>query len=565
MTIALGPVVCTSTVLANGSDDFARRFMPGFAAVGRLLLVAAPGLASGCADGPRDDIEFTAGSSGGAESGEGSSSAGSSATVTTTTTATSDATESTGAAGCQVDQDCVGDPAGPHCDLETNTCGGDCFVGDTRGCYSGPIGTDGLGACKQGVETCLEQGIWSAFCDGEVVPSSDDCNANDVDDDCDGLVDDTDLDGDGFGACSSDCCDVDGGGCEGASLVNPGAFEVDDNGVDDDCDGELDEPTPTCDAGLTSSSSDGDDYARAMELCQFTDEDPRDPVARVWGVIDAHFSRTNGKDLPLPVQRSLRGDFGDIIDPEAGQRMAALSTGHAADATDTDPAYAPFQNGVNLATQSEAPADWLNVNEGSFPNPAGCQEPGDTLAHDPIMLTLRVRVPTNARSFSLMMQFFSAEYPEWVCSEYNDFFLALVESSAENPEDKNIAIYDDGDTVWPVGVNLVNVAEGLFTQCENGEIGCSGPSPTVYEGCLGTALLEGTGFDAPDNTCEASQDIAGGGTGWLRMSGNATPGEIMELRFAIWDTTGHLFDSLVLLDAFEWSLDGASPGVAPPG
>lgn len=564
MAAVRSPVVWTSSVRSNGFEFAASIVLPGLGhrPRGVGLLASAAALCIGCTSSPRDDVEFTAGSSGGTAAQESSDSGDPPTTTAAATTMVP--SDSTGAPqGCVNDGDCIDSPDGPHCDPETQTCGGECVPGDSRSCYSGPLDSDGVGACKAGLQACLDAGIWASFCDGEVVPTSDDCNSDGVDDDCDGLVDDTDLDGDGFGACTSDCCDVDGGGCEGAAFVNPGAYEVLGNGVDDDCDEEIDEISSTCDAGLASSSSDALVYARAMELCQFTEEDPADPNDRVWGVIDASFSRTDGADLPLPVQRSLRSGFGNIIDPEAGDRLVVLSTGHAADATDANPAYAPFQNGVNLGTSSAAPADWLAANGGTFPNPAGCIEPDDIVANDPIMLNMRVRVPTNARSFSVMMQFFSAEYPEWVCSQYNDFFLTLVGSTADNPADGNIAVYDDGETAWPVGVNLVMVAEGLFTQCENGEIGCSSDFSSIYEGCLGTALLVGTGFDAVDNTCDPGQEVAGGGTGWLKMSGNVTPGETVDLRFAIWDTSGHLFDSVVLLDDFTWSLDAATPGVAP--
>jgi hypothetical protein len=51
------------------------------------------------------------------------------------------------------------------------------------------------------------------------------------------------------------------------------------------------------------------------------------------------------------VQRSLRADFGNLIDPEAGERLAVLSSGHAADATDTNPSYAPFQGGQDLGPE----------------------------------------------------------------------------------------------------------------------------------------------------------------------------------------------------------------------
>ena len=55
----------------------------------------------------------------------------------------------------------------------------------------------------------------------------------------------------------------------------------------------------------------------------------------------------------------------------------------------------------------------------------------------------------------------------------------------------------------------------------------------------------------------------GGGTGWLTLSGNVEPGETMDLRFAVWDSSGHIYDALVLLDDWEWSLNPAAPGVIP--
>ena len=45
------------------------------------------------------------------------------------------------------------------------------------------------------------------------------------------------------------------------------------------------------------------------------------------------------------------------------------------------------------------------------------------------MLTLRVRVPTNAQSFKLSTNFFSAEFPEYTCSQFNDFFVVLLDST----------------------------------------------------------------------------------------------------------------------------------------
>ncbi|MCH9688520.1 MAG: choice-of-anchor L domain-containing protein [Deltaproteobacteria bacterium] len=510
-----------------------------------LLLTACPG-------GQRGEIDFTG--TGAPTTGPGDTSG---------TTDPSGPADSTGDVSCNSDSDCAGNPNGEVCDVDNGVCGAPCEPDETRPCYSGPDGSDGVGACTAGVNVCNDEGRWDLWCQGEVVPAAEVCD-NQLDDDCDGTVDDSDNDGDGFGLCSGDCCDIDGGTCTDAQLVNPGAFEVVGNKLDDDCDGDIDEAPQTCDAGLASNTSDAGAYAMALDLCQTTEESPADPLDRTWGVIDVSLTRADGTGSPLPVQHALRPDFGNLIDPEHGDRMVALSSGHAADASDTNPNFADFETGQNLGTSSDAPADWLAANGGQMPNPAGCLEPWNVDANDPVMLTMRVRAPTNASSFSVMTFFFSAEYPEWVCSEFNDFFVALVDSTADNPGDKNIAIYDDGDTQWPLGVNLVMVADGLFTQCENGAVGCASDLDSSYFGCVGDALLDGTGFDNEDfDACEPSQQLVGGGTGWLRMSGNVTPGEIFEIRFAIWDTSGHLFDSLVLLDDWEWSLDAAEPGVAP--
>ncbi len=522
--------------------------------IDRLGLLRTSALAclalAACPGGSDGGIDFTGTGTGHADGSSGS-----------TAQATDDVVDETSAEPeCNADGDCVGNPAGEVCDLEQGTCGPPCRFGDTRPCYSGPTGTDGVGACLSGVNACTPEGRWDLWCEGEVVPGAEACG-NGIDDDCDGLLDDSDRDGDGFGSCTGDCCDVDGGGCTEAHLVNPGAYEVVGNDLDDDCDGDVDEAPETCDQGLPSDSANPYHFARALDLCQTTSESPLSPADRTWGVIDASLSLADGSGSPLPVQRALRPGFGALIDPEHGDRLVVLSSGHAADLDDVNPPYSAFESGTNLGTQADAPADWLAANGGEFPNPAGCLAPWSTMANDSAMLTLRMRAPTNASSFSVMMFFFSAEYPEWVCSEFNDFFVALVGSTADNPADGNIAIYDDDGTVWPVGVNLAMVADGLFTQCQNGEIGCEHPPSTSYSGCVGDALLEGTGFDTVGTGCGSGPE--GGGTGWLRMSGNVTPGEVFEVRFALWDSSGHIYDSLVLLDDWEWSVEAAEPGVAP--
>ena len=131
-----------------------------------------------------------------------------------------------------------------------------------------------------------------------------------------------------------------------------------------------------------------------------------------------------------------------------------------------------------MGVASAVPGDWFSANGGVLPAAPGCPAPLSASAQDPIMLKLRVRVPTNARSFRFSTRFFSAEYPEWVCSPYNDFYVVLLDSGftgePANPSDKNIAVYSGAGGLYPIGVNLAFGNSGLFQACLNGPTGCAG-------------------------------------------------------------------------------------------
>ncbi len=443
-----------------------------------------------------------------------------------------------------------------------------CDPDDVEDCYFGAAGTEGVGPCRGGSRTCLATATWGD-CVGMVVPTTEICD-NNIDDDCNGTPDDDlDADGDGFTPCNGDCCDLVGSGCGNPALVNPGAFEAAGNQIDDDCDGTIDNTVSACDNGLASNSANALDYAMAMDLCQTTTES-----GASWGVISGEFTLTSGSGTPAADSRSIRPGFGTGTAVQFGTSLAVMSTGHAAASADSNPSFAPFQGGQDMGGSGGVPADWLAANGGDFPNAPGCPEPqGGTTAVDPVMLKLRVRVPTNAQSFSLSSKFFSSEYPEWVCSPYNDFFVVLLDSAfagaPANPTDKNLAIYTaPDDAEYPVGVNLAHGNTGLFTVCLNGPTGCGGDVAGTSTTCTSTSELTGTGFDIanPDpqftddpGWCDES-NLTGGATGWLTTSGNVVPGEIIELRFAIWDTGDQWYDSVVLLDNFQWSVEASDPG-----
>ena len=449
--------------------------------------------------------------------------------------------------------------------------GNRCSPGETEACYDGLPGTQGVGPCRGGTHTCLPSGVWGV-CEGQVTPLPDSCSDN-IDNNCDGQIDNApDEDGDGFTACTGDCCDSVAAGCQSPERVGPGAIEVNGNELDDDCDGNIDNAVEEalCDTGLSSGSANAADYAKAMDLCRTTTEsDPH------WGVISARFAYVDGTGAPLPAQRAIRGAFGSTA-VQRGANMVVLSTAAAAATGQTNPAPTPWQSTSHM-TGSGYPMDWYQANGNALPNAPGCPAPVDFpfpipglfQANDPVMLELRIRTPANAQSFRLRTNFMSAEFPEYVCTEFNDFFVVLLDSTwngtPANPADKNLAFYVNPQNMrYPVGVNLAHGNTGLFTVCQNGATGCSGDVPGTINTCTDAAELTGTGMELPESggaPCQSSPiDQIGGGTGWLTTSGNVRGGEIITLRIALWDTSDGQYDSLALADAFEWSLNPSEPG-----
>ncbi len=87
-------------------------------------------------------------------------------------------------------------PGAEFCgDMLDNNCNGTiddgcvCVSGATRACYTGPGGTSGVGICRAGSQTCgVSMGVASwGTCGGQTLPGTEACNG--LDDDCDGTVD----------------------------------------------------------------------------------------------------------------------------------------------------------------------------------------------------------------------------------------------------------------------------------------------------------------------------------------------------------------------------------------
>jgi|APLak6261675434_1056106.scaffolds.fasta_scaffold00116_10 hypothetical protein len=107
------------------------------------------------------------------------------------------------AVSCQADADCA---LGQTC--TNGTCAdalmpaAECTPSQTR-----PCGPEAVGACRKGTQRCVD-GKFETACTGAVLPTNETCNG--LDDDCDGQVDEgagttwfIDADGDGFGSAAS--------------------------------------------------------------------------------------------------------------------------------------------------------------------------------------------------------------------------------------------------------------------------------------------------------------------------------------------------------------------------
>jgi hypothetical protein len=83
-------------------------------------------------------------------------------------------------------------PVDDDCDGEVNEAGGAgcaCTPSSTAPCYGGPPGTENVGPCKAGTQTCDAMGTGYGPCTGDVVPAPDACTDS-IDNDCNGVAND---------------------------------------------------------------------------------------------------------------------------------------------------------------------------------------------------------------------------------------------------------------------------------------------------------------------------------------------------------------------------------------
>ena len=130
-------------------------------------------------------------------------------------------------------------------------------------------------------------------------------------------------------------------------------------------------------------------------------------------------------------------------------------------------------------------------------------------------------VPPGTYGYIFDFAYFSAEWPVFVDSIFNDMFIAWSTSETYTG---NITFVNDA----PLTITSLHDAGAFqFTEAD--------------------PELAGTGFETH------------AGTGWLNAKGSTLPGEVFQLSFFIADMGDDWLPTQVLLDNFRWDCEGCVP------
>ncbi|MFO0711812.1 MAG: choice-of-anchor L domain-containing protein [Sandaracinus sp.] len=313
-----------------------------------------------------------------------------------------------------------------------------------------------------------------------------------------------DHDGDGF-ANEDDCNDC-------VPQINGGAFDIPDNGLDEDCDGI--DAVACRDTVISPDDGSARSAANALGLCLSTGAQP----AREW-LRGALWQDTSFAPHTIAEMHRVADGFG-TYGPYAGRRMLVLSTGVAND--ELPPDESCVAEGLSSAFPPGFPMD----------SPA-CPGVASGPVVDSVALSLELDVPTNAIGLRFASNFMTREYPDFLCSPFNDVYAVLMTDVATGTL-RNIVFDREG--------NPLTVNNALLRTCV-------ARGPRVCE--LGARPLRGS-IDA--SCTEGTEGLVGGGTDCVQTTAPVVPGSHITLSFMIWDSGDGVLDSVALVDAFEWVL-----------
>ncbi|HET6584560.1 MAG TPA: choice-of-anchor L domain-containing protein [Nannocystaceae bacterium] len=155
-------------------------------------------------------------------------------------------------------------------------------------------------------------------------------------------------------------------------------------------------------------------------------------------------------------------------------------------------------------------------------------------AYDYGQLRMTTTVPSGVDGFTFDFAFFSVEYPLYPDHEslFNDMFVVWLDSESWT-----------GNVSFDSSGHVISVNSVLFDY--------RAPSET----CPNCQAPQLQGFAADGH----------GGTEWLTTTAPVRPDEQMTLVFALFDMGDATFDSMAILDHFEWTCSGVPPFTTPAG
>ncbi|MBL9104287.1 MAG: choice-of-anchor L domain-containing protein [Myxococcales bacterium] len=136
----------------------------------------------------------------------------------------------------------------------------------------------------------------------------------------------------------------------------------------------------------------------------------------------------------------------------------------------------------------------------------------------------------DANGYTFDFAYFSAEFPEYVDSQFNDIFVVWQVSDDYTG---NVTFINGQPltvtALWPIDFQ---------GECDFFDPQCNGADPH----------LQGTGYIDD-----------GGATSWYKATGGIKPGETFLLSFGIFDMGDSSFDTTAIIDNFQWDCEGCVP------
>lgn len=373
---------------------------------------------------------------------------------------------------------------------------------------------------------------------------------------CDSGLGSVDDDGDGYTEEQGDCNDCDANANPGAAEVIAEKDPADPNAIlpdpaDEDCDGLIDDLDPDlkpCDDNLALDSNDPMDAVKAIGYCH-VDKDGKVKFLNkaTWVLADGLPPGPSVDMAKYNLGHGLMDHFGKNDTPREGKRMLALSSGTARNKNEPGFVARNFDKGYSsnppLTFSGESPAcPGVVVPKSSVQDAAGIE--------------LELTAPSNALSLEFAFNFRTYEFPQFICTQFNDFFWANLVQGNTN---KNISFDQQG--------NAISVNAAFLTQCDCPPAGpgmCTAPpfpmagQPQKNFDCAGTELLDGSDFDGNTNPKPTYNGWTNAGSGWLKTTTPVTPNQTLKLRFVVFDSgvvngvKDHNVDSTVTVDRFRW-------------